>query len=137
MIKATAETFWQTQSTQELNVATEGNAIKWLNKAKQTLRHLVGFTARQEAQFTAEVINSESGIVAGLILRQQHKLNSFEQGIKEEFFNYPMFSDSKVIPQKTWKRHSAFLVYRQQMLSQKSARTLEAANPAPQMSSKL
>jgi hypothetical protein len=108
MMKATAETFWVDRDAQSENYASAVTFGKWFIRAKLTLRHL----------FLRNIVitkkNSPS-IWESFILYQQQKAGVAEQSIKDEFFYGSDYTGRKNIPHKTWKRHSAFLVYRQRV----------------------
>lgn len=118
MMKATAESFWVERNKQGVKRTTAVTFGGWLNKAKLALRHFV-------------VPNkSYSRIWYAFTLRQLQKIDTAELSAKDECFTNGGYNNLKHIPHKTWKRHSAFLVYQQQMTSiqsRKALRTDEAS----------
>lgn len=103
MIKATVDNFWINEDAQPERRMTAAAFYNWLGKTKLALRH-----------FVLSHTGDSSALVA-FIQRQQRKVFTAEQNIKQEFFFDKSDFDRKNIPHKTWKRHSAFLIYRQQI----------------------
>ena len=104
-MKAAAETFWVNQDAQTKHRASTLTIGKWFNKSKQTLRHLF------------------------LGLYQQQTLDVTDASIKDEFFYGSHHVGRKNILNRTWRRHSAFFVYSQQVNSLQRDLTSKTAHP--------
>jgi hypothetical protein len=120
MMKATTQTFWADQDAQMENRTSAVLFGKWFNKAKQSLRHLLLQDVLQNelqnvSQSNGAPNKNKFGFWAILIVRQKQKFSAAERGIKEEFFYGNEYAGRKNIPNKTWRRHSAFLVYGQKL----------------------
>lgn len=106
MIKAPAGNFGIGQDVRSGKYVPAAASFNgWLNKTRLVLRHFV-------------VANKASADVGeAYIVRQQEKTSIAARHVKDELFYSSTRSRFKSIPRKTWKRHSAFLVYRQQMIN--------------------
>ena len=104
MIKASAGIFGIGQGARKGNLLSGASLNGWLNKTRLALRHFV-------------IANKNSSDVwEAYILHQQEKARIAARHCKDEIFYRNALSPRlKSIPRKTWKRHSAFLIYRQQM----------------------
>jgi hypothetical protein len=128
MMKATTETFWTDEDAQIKNGASAVTFGKWFNKAKLTLRHLFLRDVLLNVTQSNGVPNkNKSGFWVTLIVRHQQKVGAVERSIKEEFFYGNEYTGRKNIPHKTWKRHSAFLVYGQQLNNLQAKRAMQVS----------
>jgi hypothetical protein len=104
MVKATVETFWGNECARNDARASAGNFGKWYHNAKQAWRrYLMGD-------------KSTSHFLQSIVLRQQQKFSVVERNIKDTFFHADKYTGRQNVPDKTWRRHSAFLVYRQKLV---------------------
>ena len=108
MFKATTDTLWEAQCARQMSGATEASFDRWLNKAARPWQHLVNFWWQQQKAFVVDHIGEQD----------------VYQSVKDEFFtvDHQSYKFRKKIPHKTWKRHSALLVYRQQAMGKQFLR---------------
>jgi hypothetical protein len=116
MAKVTVNPIWPTQTENE---KVSGCWIGWFNAISRwgqnsvdAVRHLVGANA------DSLKTRSHGRFLSSFIRRQQDKASAFEQSIKDEFNHCGGFAAQEKVPTRVWKRHSALLVYRQQVYKQ-------------------
>lgn len=99
MIKANAENYWMGLDAQNENRATLMQFAKWFRKPVSALQHFISVSSK----LTVNVFSL-------FFIRGQRK-DQLQQ-FKDEFY-LRRSTGLKNIPSRTWKRHSALLVYQQ------------------------
>ena len=113
MVKATVEPVWSTQTGEELvSGCLDGwsnTMSRWGKNSIDAVRHLVsatnGFVKSKDNSF----------FLTAFIRRQHDKVCAMEQSMKDEFFNCDGLTNQIKVPGRIWKRHSALLVYGEQL----------------------
>lgn len=115
MIKATAETLMDSHGApcERRSTALRNDRLSALWRAS---RHFTAYFTSLMAMLN----RTGAGVLSMFSLDEQRKVRA--QRIKDEFF---FGCDSKRVPQRAWKRHSAFLAYRQEMLGLQAAERLQ------------
>ena len=105
MTKTTLETYWIDQGIHAQDSEAVISLAGRIDKAQQDLRHLVWSTIRGVGSWTVSVLS------------EPLKTGTIEQLISDELYGGIGYKDRTNIPPKTWKRYSAFLVYRQHAIN--------------------
>ena len=113
MAKTTVEPVWANQREhQAMNgwfTAINRLAHQMVNSGVNSVRLLV-------SAFSVDTRKTNNhSLLSALIRHQQHKVSAFEQSMKEEFYQCGGFAGRTKVPGRVWKRHSALLVYREQV----------------------
>jgi hypothetical protein len=106
MLKAITEPSWLEGQAHETNRISAVSIIGWLKKAVRAMRY---FDLPDK---------NRRGVREGIIAHCGNKDRSERQHIKDDFFHHRGYVGCRRIPEKTWKRHSAFLVYREEACRQ-------------------
>ncbi len=102
MFKTIAEPFWLERETRETSSVSAVSVKGWLSKAIRALSHFDLPT------------KDNNGSQETFIAWREGKARAARQHIKDDFFCQRACVGHKRISEKTWKRHSAFLVYREE-----------------------
>lgn len=100
MIKANAENCWMGLDVQNDNRATTMPFVRWFHKPLSVLQHFLSVSSKLEVS------------IFSLFSIQEQRKDQLQQ-FKDEFY-FRRSIGRKNIPRRTWKRHSALLVYQQQ-----------------------
>jgi hypothetical protein len=112
-----AESFWEEGVAQQQNRIAAIFFTGWINKAIQALRTFI--TPLNNVDISSDYFLYRNRY-------REQKFQKYTQSVKDEFFYEPGRVQRKNIPRKTWHRHSAFLVYRQQMNTLQTRRVVDA-----------
>lgn len=112
MAKTTAEPVWTTQTDGHSDTGWAMGINRVVHNSVTNLRPLVNAVCSLFCR------TNNKSCFSLFIRHQQEKARDFEQSIKDEFYQCGGFAGHNKVPGRVWKRHSALLVYRDQVFRQ-------------------
>jgi hypothetical protein len=109
MAKTTLEPVWSTQTVGETVIGWFHGINHWVHNSMQAMRPLVNASSGNRHA------GKNTSLLSAFIQQHETKVNEAEHKLKGSFFQLSGFKGQSKVPDRVWKRHSALLVYREQV----------------------